>query len=130
MGEILLGAKRPPRSRRVFRKLMVVALVLTGLAGGAYLVFRKATSFPTPAGKVADGALAADGSRVLLAGSSLEQLNGMAVLRLVGDSYVAGAVSGRLLAGAAVAADGALDVTVDGEDPDSGIFGATRHDMA
>src|SRR5450432_3338789 len=104
MGEIILGAKRQPRSRRVVRRIALGMVILALLLTISYIAFRRATTYSVPHGTLPGEMLAADGNRLTLGTSSLERTGSLWVLRVGGNPYTMGAATARLLG--SVATDG------------------------
>ncbi len=125
MGEILLGARRPQRPRRLVRKLFWAVAFAVALAAAAWLAFRRATGYAAPGGDPPAGPLAAEGTRLTFQGCSVERVGPLWVLRGEGPPFVQGAAAARLLPGP----DGAaFDAALLGDDPPAGIAGAF-HDL-
>src|SRR4051812_5008178 len=114
MGDILLGAKRPARSRRIAKRLFLAALLLCAVAAIGYVWFQRATRYSVPRGSAPRTPLAAEGGRLALGDSSLERRGRVWVLRLAGDPFAIGVAQGRLL-GTRGDASAALDPAVVGE---------------
>lgn len=123
MQEIFLGARRPPRPGRLARKLAIAGLIVAIASLIVYVVFNRITSVSAPSGSAPPGSLTVDGNRVALAGSSLERVGDLWVLRLAGEPFTMGYSAARL-AGRLVGDGGAaLDVAIYGEEPRSGLGG-------
>src|SRR5262249_1180305 len=120
MQEIFLGARRPPRPGRIFRRIVaaLVGAVIPLIIG--WVVSRRAPGAWARSGTPGGTTLGTDGNRLTLGSSSLERVGEIWVLRLVGDPYTLGYAQGRLL-GRAVGDGGAvLDAAMVGEETSTG----------
>jgi hypothetical protein len=125
MGEILLGAKRPQRPRRLARRLFLGAAFVLALGVALWFAFRRATGYSEPGGDAPGGPLLAEGPRLTFQGSSVERVGPIWVLRGEGAPFLQGAAAARLLGRPDAAA---FDVALLGDDPATGIGGAF-HDI-
>jgi hypothetical protein len=121
--DIFLGAKRPPRPGRLLRRVAAVALLLLVATIVAYVVFLRATGASTPSGTGPSDALAVDGTRLALGGSSLERVGDVWVLRLAGEPYAMGVAEARLFGRAIGDGGAALDAAIAGDEPPDGLTG-------
>ncbi len=123
MGEFVLGAKRPPRSRRIVRRLAITAALAFVVVIITYIGVMRATRYPVPSGSVASEAFGLDGHRLTLGQSSLERQGELWILRLAGEPYAMGFEAARLLGPAANDGGGIVDTSILGEETPSGLSG-------
>ena len=132
MPDLVIGARRsaprPWRAGMIAIALLGVAVVV------AWLIYRRSVAYEVPDGDVhgeismvqpAPGAA----PRLEFAGSSLEWLGGIAVIRANGDTFALGAAHGRLLATQLAASVRAYAPSIDGTVERDGWLGGTTHDM-
>jgi isopenicillin-N N-acyltransferase like protein len=125
VSDILLGARRPQRTRRLARRLFWTTVFAVALVAVALFAFRRATGYPTPSGEIPADPLVAEGTRLTYLGSSLERTGNLWVLRTAGPPFRQGVAAARLV----VAPDAnALDRALLGDDPPTDLLGGAVHD--